>query len=47
MSDDLTDKHRLNRIEQQNKQLMEVIQKNIQSNDPVWKLKSLDDKDLK
>jgi len=47
MSDDLTDKHRLSKIQQQNHQLMKVIQKNIDSSDPVWKLKSLDEKDIK
>ena len=47
MSDDLTDKHRLSKIEHQNQQLMKVIQKNINSSDPVWKLKSLDEKDVK
>ena len=47
MSEDLTDQSRLKKIEHQNQQLMRVIQKNIASSDPVWKLKTLDDGDSK
>ena len=43
MSDDLKSKDRLSKIEKQNQQLMQVIQKNIASKDPVYQLKTLDD----
>ena len=47
MSDDLKNTSRLNKIESRNQQLMKVIQKNIESDDPVWKLKSLADEEPK
>ncbi len=47
MSDDLTDPKRLSKIERQNEELMKVIQNNIASNDPIWKLKNLNDVESK